>query len=95
MAHVGRLDRRSILSFLAPVAQLDRASGFYPLGCGFDSCRGRKVQVRDLRSVLPALSDALWARSEAFGTLMETKSALETSPPRTSAVARSRSSVAC
>src|SRR5665213_2978173 len=26
---------------LAPVAQLDRAGGFYPSGCGFDSCRGR------------------------------------------------------
>ena len=24
----------------APVAQLDRAGGFYPPGCGFDSCRG-------------------------------------------------------
>ena len=24
----------------APVAQLDRADGFYPSGCGFDSCRG-------------------------------------------------------
>ncbi len=24
----------------APVAQLDRAGGFYPSGCGFDSCRG-------------------------------------------------------
>jgi hypothetical protein len=27
---------------LAPVAQLDRAGGFYPSGCGFDSCRGRQ-----------------------------------------------------
>src|SRR5579872_916528 len=26
----------------APVAQLDRAGGFYPPGCGFDSCRGRQ-----------------------------------------------------
>ena len=30
------------LSGLAPVAQLDRAGGFYPSGCGFDSCRGRR-----------------------------------------------------
>ena len=28
---------------LAPVAQLDRAGGFYPSGCGFDSCRGRQI----------------------------------------------------
>src|ERR1700678_3498997 len=27
---------------LGPVAQLDRADGFYPSGCGFDSCRGRR-----------------------------------------------------
>jgi hypothetical protein len=26
---------------LAPVAQLDRAGGFYPSGCAFKSCRGR------------------------------------------------------
>jgi hypothetical protein len=26
---------------LAPVAQLDRAGGFYPSGCAFESCRGR------------------------------------------------------
>jgi hypothetical protein len=42
VAHVECLDRRSNLPVLAPVAQLDRASGFYPLGCGFDSCRGRR-----------------------------------------------------
>ncbi len=28
----------------APVAQLDRAGGFYPPGCGFDSCRGRRTR---------------------------------------------------
>jgi hypothetical protein len=27
----------------APVAQLDRAGGFYPPGCGFDSCRGLNI----------------------------------------------------
>ena len=27
---------------LAPVAQLDRAGGFYPSGCAFESCRGRR-----------------------------------------------------
>jgi hypothetical protein len=26
----------------APVAQLDRAGGFYPSGCAFESCRGRE-----------------------------------------------------
>jgi hypothetical protein len=29
----------------ASVAQLDRAGGFYPPGCGFDSCRGHKSGV--------------------------------------------------
>ena len=29
----------------APVAQLDRAGGFYPSGCGFDSCRGHGCTV--------------------------------------------------
>jgi hypothetical protein len=28
---------------LAPVAQLDRADGFYPSGCGFESYRGHKA----------------------------------------------------
>ena len=30
---------------LAPVAQLDRADGFYPSGCAFESCRGRQSRV--------------------------------------------------
>jgi hypothetical protein len=30
------------LSGMAPVAQLDRADGFYPSGCAFESCRGRR-----------------------------------------------------
>jgi hypothetical protein len=43
---------RSNLPGLAPVAQLDRAGGFYPSGCGFDSCRGRQVAgQRGLRGV--------------------------------------------
>ncbi len=29
---------------LAPVAQLDRASGFGPEGCGFESCRAHLIQ---------------------------------------------------
>jgi hypothetical protein len=28
---------------MAPVAQMDRAGGFYPSGCGFDSCRGHQT----------------------------------------------------
>ena len=35
-------DSRSDLHGLAPVAQLDRAGGFYPSGCAFKSCRGRR-----------------------------------------------------
>jgi hypothetical protein len=31
---------------VASVAQLDRAGGFYPPGCGFDSCRGHKSAVQ-------------------------------------------------
>jgi putative hydrolase of the HAD superfamily len=31
---------------VAPVAQLDRADGFYPSGCAFESCRGRNIQCR-------------------------------------------------
>ena len=30
----------------APVAQLDRAGGFYPPGCGFDSCRGHEMDIQ-------------------------------------------------
>jgi hypothetical protein len=30
----------------APVAQLDRAGGFYPSGCAFESCRGRQLEKR-------------------------------------------------
>jgi hypothetical protein len=29
----------------APVAQMDRAGGFYPSGCRFDSCRGHYQEV--------------------------------------------------
>ena len=40
---------------LAPVAQLDRAGGFYPSGCGFDSCRGRRCpDGAGVRSRCPA-----------------------------------------
>ncbi len=39
LASAGSLGQR------APVAQLDRADGFYPSGCAFESCRGRKVQL--------------------------------------------------
>ncbi len=41
----------------APVAQLDRAGGFYPPGCGFDSCRGLyqgECDYASLRSTLAA-----------------------------------------
>lgn len=31
-----------VFYLLAPLAQLDRASGFGPEGCGFDSCRARQ-----------------------------------------------------
>jgi hypothetical protein len=33
---------------IAPVSQLDREVGFYPNGCGFESCRGRQFLVRVL-----------------------------------------------
>ena len=33
---------------IAPVSQLDREVGFYPNGCGFESCRGRQFLVRGL-----------------------------------------------
>ncbi len=36
-------------SALAPVAQLDRADGFYPSGCTFESCRGRQSRWREVR----------------------------------------------
>lgn len=32
---------RPLISSFVPVAQLDRAVGFYPTGCGFDSCQAR------------------------------------------------------
>ena len=95
MAHVGCLDRRSILSVLAPVAQLDRASGFYPLGCGFDSCRGRQVQVRDLPFILLAVSGAPWARRPDTCAPDGDHFGLGDEPSSASAMARSRLSVAC
>ncbi len=43
MAHTGRSPGRAVTwAGLAPVAQLDRAGGFYPSGCAFESCRGRR-----------------------------------------------------
>ena len=42
MAHTdGGPGRPWTLPWLAPVAQLDRAGGFYPSGSGFDSWQGR------------------------------------------------------
>jgi hypothetical protein len=44
--HIPKRARRLTVScHHAPVAQLDRAGGFYPSGCGFDSCRGRHQAV--------------------------------------------------
>jgi hypothetical protein len=44
LAHVtSTRHHRCNLMIRAPVAQLDRAGGFYPPGCGFDSCRGRQI----------------------------------------------------
>ena len=36
-----------IIKLNAFVAQLDRAIGFYPSGCGFDSCQRRQFLVDD------------------------------------------------
>ena len=30
----------------APVAKMDKATGFYPVDCRFESCRGRNVDLR-------------------------------------------------
>ena len=38
-----------MLDVSASVAQLDRAGGFYPPGCGFDSCRGHQPRRRPPR----------------------------------------------
>ena len=50
----------------APVAQLDRADGFYPSGCAFESCRGRispghqrsSYPRRGVLGALPKLGEA-------------------------------------
>lgn len=36
---------------LALVVQLDRTDGFYPSGCGFESCRGYEVDSRSRNSI--------------------------------------------
>ena len=41
----------------ALVAQMDRARGFYPWCCGFDSCQARQITSRDsnhLSQLMPA-----------------------------------------
>ena len=42
MWHTPMVVRTVAVTFpgLAPVAQLDRADGFYPSGCAFESCQG-------------------------------------------------------
>src|SRR5664280_430642 len=35
-----------------PRSSMDRATGFYPVGCGFDSCRGRQRGQRPERGVV-------------------------------------------
>ena len=42
-----RFGSKSIESLSAPVAQLDRAPGFEPVGRGFESLRARHLLVRD------------------------------------------------
>ena len=44
MAQSGRGPGGRASAWLAPVAQLDRAGGFYPSGSGFDSWRGRSAR---------------------------------------------------
>ena len=34
---------------MAPVAQLDRVSGFEPEGCRFESCQARHILVKGLK----------------------------------------------
>ena len=48
----GRARAGVILDSSAPVAQLDRAPGFGPGGCGFESCRGRQTFVRGTQLIL-------------------------------------------
>ena len=43
------------MSDVAPVAQLDRASGFEPGGCGFKSCQGYQKNERASSSAVEQL----------------------------------------
>ncbi len=79
---------RSDLPGTAPVAQLDRAGGFYPSGCGFNSCRGRRSAVQTGCDPRPGLGSC-WRQGLAPALSLGTRSAFGTSPPRASAIARS------
>ena len=89
---------RSDLPGTAPVAQLDRAGGFYPSGCGFDSCRGRRSAVQTGCDPLPRPGRwrcwRCWRQGLAPALSLGTRSAFGTTPLRASAIARSLSSVA-
>ena len=46
----GQAAARALSSDAAPVAQLDRAKGFYPFRCRFESCRGHQRRNRCQRN---------------------------------------------
>ena len=47
----------SILGYAraCPRSSMDRATGFYPVGCGFDSCRGRHSRTTPARTAVSAV----------------------------------------